>query len=78
MFSIPLSGQSAAKSRDNFVERLYSYLFKTLVQNINMATDFSDSHSHISILDIAGFGKCRIEFMQFIDRQICIHFYIFH
>lgn len=55
--SIPLSQESAEKSRDNFAKRLYGLLFKRIVNVINKATDFQSSYAFIGILDIAGFGK---------------------
>lgn len=61
-YRVPLKIYEANNARDALAKALYSRLFDRIVANINQSIPFSSSTYYIGVLDIAGFGKCFLQF----------------
>lgn len=61
---VPLKARDCAAARDAFAKAIYSRVFDCVVARINASIPFDESAAagnFIGVLDIAGFGKRRME-----------------
>ena len=60
--SIPLKKEQAANARDALAKALYLRMFDWIVGRVNKCFPFDSSDYYIGVLDIAGFGKRKMDF----------------
>lgn len=74
-YRFPLVKHAAEKARNSLAMGLYEKLFQQIVIQINVQLSSSSSASSIGILDIAGFGKSKIDLFRLILKLIHSIFY---
>lgn len=60
---VPLKTYEANNARDALAKAVYSRLFDYIVHRINASIPFQASAYYIGVLDIAGFGKWKLNFI---------------